>query len=308
MAKRSIGVTIGGVILGLQSVFFFLLTLFLATYHSHSEKTPRSLGVSGIYGMLFLLTATAAIGVVRLRPWARLLTLIMSGFGVFMSGIMVLSFLAFSHLRSGSQTAGGDVARTLTPAIVIGLLWMALSLWWCYVLNRRSVKQQFGQGTREGPASLRTGRPLSVAVIAILFMITPMALPQLWQLSASWSWILGVHVPRWLFCSVTVFLTAVSVCVGIGLWRLKPWARTAGIVYTVYEIISALLSSRTPFPTTARLPQSSSLNPERLKQMDAVVTQALIPIILTVIVIFLAIQLWVLMTRRESFHRSAEQV
>jgi hypothetical protein len=297
MAKRSIGVTIGSAILAFQAVVFFALLLLMLTYRPLSGggafETAETVNASVLYGLCFLLTVVAEIGLSRLQPWARVLVFIMSGFGLFMGGIVVLLSL-FLLTRSG-------VAAIFVGGV--GASWVALSLWWFYLLNKPSVKQQFGSGGSGATIASRSSRPLSITIIAIMLFTTPLALFQLWNIPPSLSWMLGFQVPLWLFRTITLVLLPMSVAIGIGLWRLRPWARQVAIVYFVYGLLNGLLSFRVPLPSAAELYKSPLLHPDQVASMDTLMPLMRTAILIVAVISFL-LQILFLVIRRKSFYRS----
>ena len=190
------------------------------------------------------------------------------------------------------------------PALVAALLWLALSAWWLYVLNTASVKRQFGVPTQ--PTAARSGRPLSISIMAVLFFIAPLGLFQAWRLPPSTSWLMGCPVPVWVFRTVFVLLTGLGVWLGIGLWRLKPWARTGAIAYSIVTLINTLLQFRVPLSSFTSMLQETRtrLSAEQLTAMQSSLPTFLHGIFVMAI-LFEVVKVWCLVTRGSYFSRQA---
>ena len=310
MAKRSIGVTIGGVVLSLQSAGFLLLAsrlLLLPVVGRDagvdSVKFPALIQGASVLGASCFLTTVAAIGLFRLRPWARVLVVLMSLWGILTSCVLIVMGFTVPRLhfesQAGPQPTGWAAAA---PILLIGIPWMTVSSWWLYLLNKPSVKLQFESGQlRSG----KTGRPLSITVIAMFMFLAPLGLTQVWRQPASVSWLLGFHVPLWIFRSYMLLSIALSVLLGIGLWRLKPWARRGAIGYLTFCVLNILLSLRMPIPSISELselPGGTSLNAAQLQQM----VNSMWSTIMIGAVISCLLQMWFLVNKRKNFERATE--
>ena len=136
-SSRSIGVTIGGIILLLQSATAFGYLVYLLWAVVVLQRTGVQhlfvLFSLGMVGGFLALTATSAIGLFRLRPWARRLILLMAGVGLVLNVRNIL--LLIVHQPAGSLTR-----TVLFSSYAVGL---GLSIWWLILLKRPSVEQQF---------------------------------------------------------------------------------------------------------------------------------------------------------------------
>jgi len=140
--KRPAGVTIiavltfcGAVILALSSFSFFLIAVMGTT--SKDGRQPVSaaidgMGVAGGFSLLVLASVAAclAIGVLKLREWARIVSIASVAAGI---GCTIFSFFAFWSYR----------LIPIVAMIVFHLLVMATGAWMLTYLVRPRVKQAF---------------------------------------------------------------------------------------------------------------------------------------------------------------------
>ncbi|MDP6438538.1 MAG: hypothetical protein QGH74_02790 [Candidatus Brocadiia bacterium] len=85
------------------------------------------------------------------------------------------------------------------------------------------------------------------------------------------SWVVASHV-------VALVATIVLIAAGVGLLGLKPWARTASIVYAIYAIVAWIL--RVVINPTLVLPQAASTIGGTLGRTCALVVALVYPFLL----------------------------
>jgi hypothetical protein len=152
--KRPIGVTIvailtffGAVILILGGCGFFFIAVMGMTGADAADPASVAIAGMGVAGgfSLFVLAGVAvciAIGVLKLREWARIVSIIAIGAGI---GCTILSLFTFR----------GYMVIPAVPMILCHLLVMAAAVWMLTYLLRPRVKQAFGAATRS-PAQRMT--------------------------------------------------------------------------------------------------------------------------------------------------------
>lgn len=273
--------TIGGVILLLQTVSFTGIAALLALSHTSAGF------VTWLYGALALLMGTAAFGVFKLRSWARILVLVMATYGLFMSGLGLVSTL----------WVGRGTGRPLFPVIAAAfwLLWIALSLWWFSILNKPSVKRQF-----EG-AMDHTGRPLSMTIIALLLIAAPILM--LISLGfgrgspiqfSYFSRVMGVKVPPAVWLSFSFLSNCIGAGLGVGIWKLRSWARQAAICYLGITFLNMLLLA-----ATTRLPGAP---PSGINAAEWQMTAKIMPLgIIVSSTVTTVLLMWFLVAKHRSF-------
>ena len=152
--------------------------------------------------------------------------------------------------------AGAATQSTMTGIrLVMGAFWFGIAgigVWWLVLFTRPKVKAQFaaptpaypiGEGLQSATPALigqarSSARPLSITIIAWLLLVGCAFFPLNFL----------IHAPAIFFtklvtghsAAVYLFLYLVAnLSIGIGLLRLNPIARIAGIAYYVFAIVNA---------------------------------------------------------------------
>lgn len=135
--KRSIGVTMAGL-----SFFVFSAVLLLLTYITITNAYPLlnaedflDLSLGFVYGIIAAWSLTTMVGVLRLRPWARIAALWL---GVAAGLIYFLPLGRYIELVRTSRDVGWS-----WEAVVPLPAFLALAIWWLALFTRPSVKRQF---------------------------------------------------------------------------------------------------------------------------------------------------------------------
>src|SRR5580700_11256392 len=144
--KRPTGVTIiavltfcGGAILALGSFGFFLLAVMGTTSKDGGQPVSAAIdgmGVAGGFSLLVLagVAAGLAIGVLKLREWAWIVSIACIAAGI---GCTIFSIFAFWEYR----------LIPVVAMIVFHLLVIATGIWMVTYLARPNVKQAFRAAT-----------------------------------------------------------------------------------------------------------------------------------------------------------------
>jgi len=199
------------------------------------------------------------IGLLRLKEWARISTIVFSVLLIAMNGFGLLMFLLIPFPTSPSQAVDPSVitgVRVFAGAFALTLL--SVGVWWLVFLNRAKVKQQFATPAAVvaggmAPESMlpfpvvpvaivprRPDRPLSLTIIAWLLLVGCLFIP----LNLVW------HGPAILFTRIItgwaaalyfLSLAAIHLYIGIGLLRLNPTARTVGIAYFLFVLMNTVV-------------------------------------------------------------------
>ncbi len=129
MKNQSIGIAIFGVLFILLG--FFQLLLLVTSGFWLGLHDPASRSILMVLGAIQLLSVMAGIGLLTVKRWAWLLTLILAFTN---AGFSTMLFIA-------SRTLGrAEVGRLSLGSLLVGLGWSGLIVW--YFL-RPSVKAQF---------------------------------------------------------------------------------------------------------------------------------------------------------------------
>jgi len=177
--KRPAGVTVSAVILAVLSLLQIVLGLGMALLGSltHEKGSPAAALPGWIaiimYELcaLFLLIAAwgiaTAIGLHRLRRWARYSTLIIGGLvavcGLLMAAGGLIALFAPQLTAAGAATGSIHSAQFLVRAVfgIMELLYLAVAaigIWWLVYFNRKHVRMAFAP-----PAELPAPPPSTLA-------------------------------------------------------------------------------------------------------------------------------------------------
>jgi len=245
-----------------------------------------------IMAALSSLGVTTAVGLFRLKNWARISTLIFSlvlvSIGV--GGPTGVFLVAPAAQEGTSRATALFVFLGSLSAFVIGS-------WWLYLFNKSTVKAQFI------PVSERKeGRPLSVTLISLLFLFGAIQFLLL-HIRRSWApTFFGFVVSGWVGIVVAFVSVAIQLYSGIGLFRLQEMARKVAMGYLIYGVVSALLF--------IVLPGSEGRFTASLAQLPPGIQASKISLLRMSLFGFLmmagpnAVQVWFLVKRRWAFQRS----
>ena len=122
----------------------------------------------GIFGIV------AAVGLLRLRNWARISFLVFAGLLAFFSGSSILGgimgMVAMQQIAPPNPNVpAGFMSVIFTILIIMALLLGALATCWLIYFSRRTVKAQF---VGEAAAALPRRGPLSITIIAWMLVVS----------------------------------------------------------------------------------------------------------------------------------------
>ncbi len=138
-------------VLGVLCVLLVLGALFLRVDSSHSAFPEMFRPFIYAIYFFFLLAAifclVVSINLLRLRNWARIAILVISGCGLFF-GITGIGVILMTVIVAPTPTPpGGRVLLALMLSFVYGIP-TALALWWLILFTRPSISSQFQAAER----------------------------------------------------------------------------------------------------------------------------------------------------------------
>jgi len=343
--KRSAGVTVIAVLSLIGSGLTLLFAILMAALAAlipvpTTGEVPlppaffRGIlaGVSLMYGLLAVWGIASGVGLLKLKNWARISTIVFSLLllivGTF-SALGVLLIPAFS-----AQNAPPNPSVMIAIWLCMGAFWLAqagIGLWWLVFLNRVTVKQQFlraslavgpppmssVQTMESGPVppmpleQLAPQRPISLTVIAWILIVGCLFIPLNGLL----------HTPTFLLTKIVTgraaaiyFLVvgAFHLYVGVGLLRLKILARRVGVGYFAFTLVNGGVFYLAPgmrARTQALLDAQFAMFPwMKMWQAQSGVQFNLMPSIMAgacMGLVFVLLPLYFLVTRKEAFERAA---
>ncbi|HUV69142.1 MAG TPA: hypothetical protein VMW15_05725 [Terracidiphilus sp.] len=249
--KRLPGIILAAILLLLGSLFYVLMGVCMAVAAVIERNLLRSRALPApppvhpmppawmpilLYAFCVFFLALAvwgiltAIGLFRLRPWARYSTLVIGAclalIGV-PSMLMTLALLAVplpmpSTVDPAHAQSVHAVTRVMFAVIVVfyGLI-STIGISWLVYFNRKKVREAFSTGLNH-TAPCR--RPVLISVVAVLSLIGGPACLALVFIPFPGVF-LGFILHGWQKIALYIVYAALLTAAGIGLWQLREWAR-----------------------------------------------------------------------------------
>ena len=333
--KRSGDVTAAAIVLFFGSALMILMAVVMIVGAAVTPLPPEQRVVQFVLPIFYALLAAwgiaTGVGVLQLRPWARISIIVMSGVAVLFAvcgalGIMMVPLLL-------QQEPGVPVAATKV-VVLVGLIMMvvplAIAIWWLILFTRKRVRLEFA--TRGAAAVLSatpstaiamgfappfaaapsaTDIPISIRVIAILFLVfggfallsTPLAIrlriPTL---------MLGILIQgRSAWVSGAVFvLVQIGLCIAV--LKRRAWGLDGLIAFTLIGVVNSVLfvispSRRLLFDT---IMQKEKLLPDVDANAISSFMNSVLPISMGFGVLLSAVVLYFLFTRRKAYRLACE--
>ena len=273
--KRLPGIVFSAVLLILGSLFQLLMAAVMAFAASVSNSQahsgaglaattpvpPPALLHTLLYAMcaLFVLLAAwgiwTAVGLIRVRRWARYSVLVIGGCLAVIglpSMLMMLVLTAVPMpLPAGIDPSQAHTVQAMTKVGfgVVGAMYAlvgAVGISWLVYFNLKRVRESFA-GTPD--QTLESRRPFLISAVAVLVFIGAASCVLMAFLplpGAIFGWILH----GWAKAAVMLVYGALLAATGIGLWQLQEWGRRLAIAmqafglaqYAVYLLRPSLMT------------------------------------------------------------------
>jgi hypothetical protein len=251
-AKPSAGITASAVVALLGSViailFGGLIGLSGLTVLTSSAAPPPGQPLPSIAVVAIMAAVefgfgawgiASAVGVLRLKNWARVCFLIFGG---------LLAFFSFST-AVGFVLSAVALPSTLPPSVSPGLfravalvfvmldaIGFAIAIWWLVYFTRASVKAQFGA---DAVAARPHQFPVVVSIIAWIFVVGGVMTAV--QMLFSYPLLLfGIVLRGWASGLALALLAAISLSAGIGLLKKRVEAHALAVGYTAFGILNVV--------------------------------------------------------------------
>jgi uncharacterized membrane protein (DUF2068 family) len=248
--KRLPGVIVSAILLIIGSLFQFLgaalmgFGAFLVPGMHASTNAPApvqpawlpwfSLGIAAVcfgFGAWGMITA---IGLFRMKRWARYCTLIIGGLVAFFGVPGMIMMIAMSVI-SLPTPAGIDPAQAHTMQFVSRIMFVVIAMfyactssigiWWLVYFNRKAVREAFAGGSVSLAPSRR---PVLISILAVLNMIG-VATCTIMAFAPIPMAIFGLIVHGWAKTVTLLIFAALAAMCGAGLWQLQEWGRKTAI-------------------------------------------------------------------------------
>ncbi|HEV7522860.1 MAG TPA: hypothetical protein VGP89_17290 [Candidatus Angelobacter sp.] len=275
--NRSAGITVVAVLAMIGSALFLLMAVLIAVimvvaptptpndfplppqlFKAFKVMLPLFYAAPATWGIL------TAFGLLRLKNWARISTIVFSFLLILFGACGMLGAVSFFLIPPAANGLDpkGVLFIGLTMA-VFSVCQIGIGIWWLVFFNRANIKAQFVTmpllvaAEREGllyptnlpystsapppgpPIALSkpTGRPLSISIIAWYLLAVCIVIP----------FSLALHAPTVLFTAILtgwrsamffVVLGGLHIYTGTALLRMKPAGRLIGIGYFVFNFLN----------------------------------------------------------------------
>ena len=217
------------------------------------------------------------VGLLRLRRWAWFSALAISGLLVADALHVVFDARKFIRATTGIPTSAGHFVAVEYLGLALATFGpLGLGVWWLIAFLRPSGRAQFAPGvileraappvfaqpapvafTSPAPAiaepiphtsprlQLSYRRPVSITVIAVLLLAGVASFPFLFFIPPNMrlTAMFGAVLSGRNFLLVMIAYAAAAVAFGIGLLRLKEWARLGAILYCAAGILNAVMTA-----------------------------------------------------------------
>ncbi len=300
--KLPVGVTLSaiGTLLGsfLMSALFLLISavLFFSLLSRGQPPLPPEAKVGMglglvMFGALSVWGIVTAIGLFRLRNWARISILV---FGVLLAFTGLFSAPVMAVMPTPPGLPENFKLVRIAMAVFYGVLGL-LGAVWVYYFSRRATRDAFSGAA----APAEGGRPLSISIIGWWFVIGG-ALAALCALlrppGALFLWVFT----GWAAAAWYVAYGALSACVGYGLLKLDPRARGAAIAMTIFGAVNLVVFYTFP-GSSARLAAVTSGWTIFVRTTPQLETSPLV--LMLPVLAGMAVILWFLTSRKAAFQR-----
>jgi len=191
---------------------------------------------AGLFSALGVWGIVTAIGLFRMKPWARISTLIFSGGLVFYAACSLFFALLLPVFAPADLPESFVRGMMIGMAVFYGAL-LAIGIWWLVLFNRPAIKAQFYGGTMPvEPFPL----PLSITTIAWLLLTTCIFFPLL--MFTDWpATFLAWIATGWLAKALYLVYGVAGVAAGYGLLKRKTWAYWLTVGYFGFGLLSLLV-------------------------------------------------------------------
>jgi hypothetical protein len=209
-----------------------------------------------------------AIGLFRLRRWARYSLLVIGGCLAFFGLISMLATLAMTLVpltpppgayASTLDPAHAQTVQTMTRvmfaviAFFYGIM-CAIGISWLVYFNRKTSREAFAEGIPDAVAAgtfvapmsaISSRRPVLITVIAVLNMIGAATVFMTMFLPIP-ALVFGFILHGWKKVAIYLVYGCLQVVIGIGLWRMQEWGRRLTLGVLAFGVVQSILYAFQP--------------------------------------------------------------
>jgi hypothetical protein len=270
--QRPIGTFLAGVILlvsGLLGLLVFSMGIFavLSTSSVHTTMAPSVRAVAcvteGVFALISLFACWVAIGLFRMRAWARYVSIVLAALGACFFGLSAVMMILLQNLPLPIRNLPPQLLhRVFFILAIVYFIVAASALFWVIYLNREPVRAAFAEAAARrqgqdayGGVLLLNHYPYAVVgfaqiilwIVAVLFLLASAGMVVLMLLGTP------MFVLGWLATGTVAFLMEVlwaSLLLYAGLGLLFRWRAGwfLAVALQLYSLLSVLLLLAPGYP------------------------------------------------------------
>jgi hypothetical protein len=238
---KSPGVIASGVVSIIGSVLFLLIAAVMVfvvppPVANAPDFRAVSLVSAAMLAALSALGIATGVGLLRLRPWARISILVFAGI---MSGVSLMTglMMAFIPLPS-APNVDASFMNAMRPVLVgLYVVPFLTGVWWLIQFNTQRTKAAFASNALDDQ---NAGRPIGISILGWWFLVSGVfcVIPAGLRMPA---FVGGIIWTGWSATAIYVAFGAIWCYLGAGLLRLEPRARVGTIVGLVLATANGLV-------------------------------------------------------------------
>jgi hypothetical protein len=305
---RPVGVTASAVVAIVGSVVTLLFAgLMVASAYIPEAQIPSSyrgivMWAAAAFVTLAALGGWTAVGLFRMRDWARTSILVFAGIMATLSLLSLVLVMVIPLPPTPGATPNAPSASTMRSVMAAfygGPL--VIGVWWLVLFNKKSIKEAF----RAGAPSEASRRPLSVSIIgwwnvvggAICLIPATMSMP---------AFIAGVILTGWSATLAYVFFAAVGLYLGWGLLKLDERARVLMIAWLALSAMHVAYVALVPGPRERMREFERSLRIQGTPQQPTFDPTTFATYMMLFALAFVALAIWFLVRNKAAFRHDGE--
>lgn len=296
---RPAGVTVSAVVSFIGSVVALLFSvLFVFVASTQAQPIPNMRGVGYLMAVLAAAMGTlgicTAVGLIRLRPWARTAILVFAGIMAvfsFMGGVV----MTMIPLPPTPELPAAEATSMRWILIGIYVVPFLIGVWWLIQFNLKATKAAFVSAAPGEPEQ----RPLVISIIG-WFNIVGGAFTLVAAAMRAPAFAAGVIITGWYAALFYVFVGAVNAYLGWHLLKLDERARILTIWWFAITIAHTTFLALSPSSRARMREFQEMMAPEDASASPLDMTTYTVGA-MALSALLLAVAIWPLISKKSAF-------